>query len=115
MLPSSATYVPPAEITSGCCPGKPAWPLPAEKITVIPDATASAIDAARAISAALSTNGELDPQLQEIMSGCKETARLKAAIELTKFIFIGSNWHPGAMARRFADSAVPWPSSSCSG
>src|SRR5262245_7315646 len=103
---------PPAEITSGCWPGNPAWPLPAEKMTVIPLATATAIEAASTTSAALSANGEFDPQLHVMMSGRRATAASKAPIVLTKFILTGSNWQPGAMARMFADSPVPCPDSS---
>ena len=62
---SGFMYTPRAEITSGCWPGNPKWPLPAEKMTMILFATAVAIAAASARSAALSGGFcLLLPQLQ---------------------------------------------------
>src|SRR6516162_5460600 len=100
---------PPAEITSGCWPGKPTWPLPAEKTTVIPAVTAAAIAAARAWSAALKVVlvPVLLPQLQVMIFGLNPAAALKAPVELTKLIFTGSNSTSGATAKILDDSPVP--------
>src|SRR6266511_1009769 len=102
-------------MTSGCWPGNPACPLPAEKMTMMPLATAAATEASSAISAALNAKGTCEPQLQLMMSGCNATAALNAAIVLVKLAFTGSNWQSGAIARMCADSPVPCPDSSDSG
>src|SRR4051812_5895983 len=104
---------PPAEITSGCWPGKPQWPLPAEKTTMMPFDTASAIAAASAVSAALSgPNWLLDPQLQLMMCGESATAALNDPIVFAKLILTMVKSMSGATANALADSAVPCPTSS---
>ena len=75
---------PPTEMTSGCCPGKPQWPLPAEKQTTMPLATAAATAAARACSAAVRGPNWIDPvQLLLMMSGLSAAAALNAAVVFT--------------------------------
>ena len=104
---------PPAEITSGCCPGNPQWPLPALNTTTIPEATAAAIALANAMLAAdRGPNLMLDPQEQVMISGPKPTAALKEAIELAKFILTGLRCTSGATEKILADSPVPCPLSS---
>ena len=83
---------------------------------MMPVATAAAIAAARAWSAALSgPYWLLLPQLQVMMCGLSPTAALNAPIELTKLIFTVCSSTSGATAKMFADSPVPWPLSSASG
>src|SRR5262245_40837568 len=114
--PSASMNVPPAEITSGCWPGNPQWPLPAENTTTIPLATASAIEEAIAWSAADSgPNCLLEPQLLLMTAGPSATAALNPPIVLTKLIFTIVNSASGATASRFADSPVPCPTSSTAG
>jgi hypothetical protein len=113
---SLSMKTPPAEMTSGCWPGNPQWPLPAEKITVMPLATAAAIAAASARSAAeRGPNCLLDPHEQVMMCGLSATAALNAPIELAKFIFTGNSVTSGATEKMLADSPVPWPLSSAAG
>ena len=109
---------PPTEMTSGCCPGKPQWPLPAEKQTTMPLATAAATAAARACSAALRGPNWTDPvQLLLMMSGLSAAAALNAAVVFTSApeavaVLTGLSSTSGAVAKMFADSPVPCPCSS---
>src|SRR5688500_14535949 len=99
---------PPAEMTSGCCPGNPQCPFPAEKMTMIPCLTALAMAAARAWSAADKGGyGLSPPQLHEMICGPSATAALKAPVELIGPIFTIVNSASGATENTFADSPVP--------
>jgi hypothetical protein len=114
-------YTPPAEITSGCIPGKPKCPFPAEKTTIIPCLTALAIAASSGRKYAgsggsswvlLSSITRSIPQLQDIISGPRETAVLKSAVEFTGLILTIVNSTSGPIAKMLADSPVPCPDSS---
>src|SRR5690625_3639464 len=93
-------------MTSGCWPGKPHDPFPAEKTTTIPSATAPATAAASAWLAALSGgSGTFEPQLFVMMCGPSAAAALNAAVTLTsapdaEAVFTGSSVAPGAAAKR---------------
>src|SRR5918992_239053 len=112
-VPLATMYVPPAETTSGCWPGNPQCPFPAENTTMIPLAHASAIAAAMAwLAAERGGFMTLDPQLLLMIWGPSATAALNPPTVLTKLIFTMVKSTSGATAKMFADSPVPWPTSS---
>ena len=92
-------FTPPTEITSGMPPGKEKCPLPAEKQTTMPLATASRIASCSGFSQfgicepGLST---LKPQLLVMTCGRMATAVLKASVGLP--IFTPMKLIPGAVA-----------------
>ena len=51
IAPLRSMNTPPTEITSGCWPGKPQCPLPAENTTTIPPATAAVADVPAPVAA----------------------------------------------------------------